>query len=172
MRVLEQDTTSLPALLETINKTSVTSSFLFLCPNDNRMTFATLCCCRLMGEDAHLLSKPDSQPWPRVALFISHHPRLLRRCTQCNKYNNNEKEKNARKFIIRLSCHEEWKSQVARGHIHSLSPSTPEEELDRGLPSASPCHLEQIQMIKWQALPCEDALFPRKPRRFLSHPIF
>lgn len=82
------------------------------------------------------------------------------------------KKKNARKFLIHLLCHEVRNLQVARGHIHSLSPHTPKEELDRGFPSASPCHLEQIQMIKWQALPREPVLFPRKPQHFPSHPIF
>lgn len=41
-------------------------------------------------------------------------------CTQSNKL------KNAIKFLIHLSCHEEWNSRVARGHIHSLSPLIPQ----------------------------------------------
>lgn len=49
-----------------------------------------------------------------------------------------------------------------------IKPHHPRGGIGPRFPSASPCHLEQIQMIKWQALPREDALFPRKLRRFAS----
>lgn len=69
-------------------------------------------------------SKPGSQPWPHVILFISNHPHLSVLTTQCKK------SKNAIKFLIHLLCPEEKNLQVAWGHSHSLSLSTPEEELD------------------------------------------
>lgn len=115
------------------------------------MEFPTPCCCILMRGDTYFLSV---QPWPHVTLFISHHPLLSPLSTI---------SKNAIKFLIHLSC-EEWNSQVARGHIHSLSSSTPEEELDRGLPSAHHVTLNKSRWLSDKHSHVRTLYFPGNPK--------